>query len=154
MDGWMFPWSLQLQGSLSLYLSEFISVLFKSIWLREHSRAPALSSFACRTCSGTTAGQCWQPLISVPQVITQPRSITQPVPAAKQSLCVMGPGGSSGPGAGAAPAIGMNPGAWCLHWTVQGLTLPLIAAQLSRTRACGAPAACIVLRCGHFWVEA
>lgn len=56
----MFPWSLQLQGSLSLYLSAFISVIFESwTWHMGHSMSPALGfataavGVVCRTCSGT-----------------------------------------------------------------------------------------------------
>lgn len=156
----MLPWFLQ--GSLSLHLSGFITVLFESwTWHMGHNTSPALGCAAaavgvCRTCSGTTVGQCLALLLTTfDQCAT-----TDNVATVNNAACpscqakFVCPGGSSGPGAGAALLLGCIQEHQCLLKAVQELALPLTAAQLSRTGACGAPAPCSVLCCGYFWVEA
>lgn len=162
----MFSWSLQLQGSLSLHLSGFISILYES-WTWHMGPAlgtsPTLGFAAaamgvvCRTCPGTTVGQCLAPLLTT---FDQCAATTDNTATVDNTACpscqakFVYPGGSSGPGVGAAWPLGCIQEHQCLHRAVQELVLPLTAAQLSRTGACGAPAPCSVLCCGCFWVEA
>lgn len=139
----MFSWSLQLQGGLSLHLSGFISILYESwTWHMGHSTSPALGLAAaamgvvCRTCSGTTVGQCLAPLVTTfDQCASTDNTATIDNTACPSCQAVCVSWREQWPWGRSSSASGMHPGAAVLAQGCAGVSTALNCCSVKHNRS-------------------